>query len=60
MTHPFDKSNALNEYFTSISTLDNEPKLPDLPTLSPCELSDIVITEQSARHDQMPWRCHKI
>ena len=46
MTHPFDKSNALNEYFTSISTLDNEPKLPDLPTLSPCELSDIVITEQ--------------
>ena len=46
MTHPFDKSNALNEYFTSISTLDNEPELPDLPTLSPCELSDIVITEQ--------------
>ena len=31
MTHPFDKSNALNEYFTSISTLDNEPELPDLP-----------------------------
>ena len=46
MTHPFDKSNALNEYFTSISTLDNEPEHPDLPPLSPCELSDIVITEQ--------------
>ena len=40
MTRPFDKSNALNEYFTSISTLDNEPELPDLPPLSPCELSD--------------------
>jgi hypothetical protein len=25
MTHPFVKSNALNEYFTSIATLDNEP-----------------------------------
>ena len=46
MTHPFDKSNALNEYFASISTLDNAPELPDLPPLSPCELSDIVITEQ--------------
>jgi hypothetical protein len=46
MTHPFDKSNALNEYFTSISTLDNEPEHPDLHPLSPCELSDIVITEQ--------------
>ena len=46
MTHPFDKSNALNENFTSISTLDNEPELPNLPPLSPCELSDIVITEQ--------------
>ena len=31
---------------SSISTLDNEPELPDLPPLSPCELSDIVITEQ--------------
>ena len=31
MTHPFDKSNALNEYFTSISTLDNEPELPNIP-----------------------------
>jgi hypothetical protein len=31
MTHPFDKSNALNEYFTSISTLDNEPELLDFP-----------------------------
>ena len=38
MTHPFDKSNALNEYFISISTLDNEPELHDLPPLSPCEL----------------------
>jgi hypothetical protein len=46
MTHPFDKSNASNEYFTSISTLDNEPELHDLPPLSPCELFDIVITEQ--------------
>jgi len=31
MNHPFDKSNALNEYFTSISTLDNQPELTDLP-----------------------------
>jgi hypothetical protein len=46
MTHPFDKLNVLNEYFTSISTLDNEPEHPDLPPLSPCELSDIVIIEQ--------------
>jgi hypothetical protein len=31
---------------TSISTLDNASELPDLLPLSPCELSDIVITEQ--------------
>ena len=30
MTRPFDKSIALNEYFTSISTLDNKPELPDI------------------------------
>ena len=48
MTHHFDKSNALNEYFTSISTLHNEPEFPDLPKLSHCELSDIVITKQDA------------
>ena len=40
MTHPFDKSNALNEYFTSISTLDNESEHPDIPTLSPCAVAD--------------------
>ena len=28
------------------STPDHEPELHDLPPLSPCELSDIVITEQ--------------
>ena len=46
MTHHFDKSNALNEYVTSISTLHNEHELPNLPQLSHCELSDIVITEK--------------
>lgn len=46
MTHHFDKSNALNVYFTSISAPHNEPDLPDLPQLSHCELSDIAITEK--------------
>ena len=41
MTHPIDKANA---HF--ISTLENEPVLPDFPPLSPCELSDIAITEE--------------
>ena len=41
MTHPFDKSNALNEYFTAIST----PELPDFPH-SHLVNYDIVITEQ--------------
>jgi hypothetical protein len=42
MTHPFDKSNALMN--TSLQFL----RLSSLisPTESPCELSDIVITEQ--------------
>ena len=47
MTHPFDKSNALNEYFTSISMLAWQwAWAPWYPPLSPSELSDIVITEQ--------------
>lgn len=45
-THPKDKANALNDYFTSVSSNDFDINLPDLSPLSPCVLSDIIITEQ--------------
>lgn len=45
-THPKDKANALNDYFTSVSSNDFDINLPDLAPLSPCVLSDIIITEQ--------------
>ena len=44
--HPVEKANAINNYFASVSSLENEPELPNVPPLSPCELSDINISEQ--------------
>ena len=44
--HPVDKANSINNYFTSVSNIDSEPDLPDVPPLAPCELSGIVINEQ--------------
>ena len=44
--HPVDKVNYINNYFTSVSNIDSEPDLPDVPPLAPCELSGIVINEQ--------------
>lgn len=46
LIHPAEKANFINNYFTSISNIEEEPDLPDIPPLSPCELSDIIITEQ--------------
>ena len=45
-SHPVDKANSINNYFTSVSNIDSEPDLPDVPPLAPCELSGIVINEQ--------------
>lgn len=36
----------MNNFFSSIASFDTEPELPDVPPLAPCELSDIVVTEQ--------------
>jgi hypothetical protein len=44
--HPVDKANSINNYFTSVSNIDSEPDLPDVPPLAPCELSGIVINKQ--------------
>ena len=44
--HPIDKASAINNYFTSISKLESESDLPNVPPHAPCELSDITITEQ--------------
>ena len=44
--HPVDKANSINNYFTSVSNIDSEPDLPDVPPLAHCELSGIVINEQ--------------
>ena len=44
--HHFDKANSINNYFTSVSNIDSEPDLPDVPPLAPCELSGIVINKQ--------------
>jgi hypothetical protein len=49
--HPVDKANSINNYFTSVSNIDSEPYLPDVPPLAPCELSGIVINEQEV-YDQ--------
>jgi hypothetical protein len=49
--HPVDKANSINNYFTSVSNIDSEPDLPDVPPLAPCELSGIVINEQEV-YDQ--------
>jgi hypothetical protein len=34
--HPVDKANSINNYFTSVSNIDSEPDLPDVPPLAPC------------------------
>lgn len=44
--HPIDKANAINDYFATVSSLDVEPEIPNIPPLAPCELSDIVVSEQ--------------
>ena len=49
--HPVDKANSINNYFTSVSNIDSEPDLPDVPPLALCELSGIVINEQEV-YDQ--------
>jgi hypothetical protein len=49
--YPVDKANSINNYFTSVSNIDSEPDLPDVPPLAPCELSGIVINEQEV-YDQ--------
>jgi hypothetical protein len=41
-----DKANSINNYSTSVSNIDSEPDLHDVPPLAPCELSGIVINEQ--------------
>ena len=46
LVHPVEKAAAMNNLFSSIASFDTEPELPDVPPLAPCELSDIVVTEQ--------------
>ena len=52
LVHPVEKATAINDYFCSVSRCEIEPDLPDVPPLAPCELSDIVVTEQDVK-DQL-------
>ena len=49
LIHPIEKATAINEYFCSVSRCEVEPDLPNVPPFSPCELSDIVVTEQDVQ-----------
>ena len=44
--HPVDKANAINNYFSSISTTDESAELPEEPPLSPFGLSEIFVSDQ--------------
>ena len=46
LVHPIEKATAINNFFCSISHFETEPELPEVPPLAPCELSNIVVTEQ--------------
>lgn len=43
--HPFDKAEILNKHFSEISSIENEPQLPD-QTVPDFNLSNIIISEQ--------------
>ena len=49
LIHPRDKSEAFNNFFTSIASDITNINLPELPPLCPFELSEIIVTEQDLK-----------
>ena len=50
--HPFDKAQVLNKHFAEISSIENEPPLPDDPEPPNHRFQSIIISEQDVK-DQL-------